>query len=138
MTHLVIHAGLQPGELLLQSLTAKDRGVIVLPPSQLATRFSVEQLAGPTYSLLRVSAHAWPQAPQREALFTFATPEEAQAALVELESALMSTEVPVEKTASAAEVAPTPSAPSPVFWPWLLASAAVGALAALTVLKSFS
>ena len=136
MAHLVIHAGLQPGELLLQSLTAKDRGVVVLPPSQQANRFSVEQLAGPTYSLLRVSAHAWPQASQREALFTFATQEEAQAALVELESALMSTEEPVDKTAPMA--APIPTASSPVFWPWLLASAAVGALAALTVLKSFS
>ena len=133
MTHLVIHAGLQPGELLLQSLTAKDRGVVVLSPSTQATRFSVEQLAGPTYSLLRVSAHAWPQAPQREALFTFATQEEAMAALSELEAALMSTDDPGEKTSPA--VAPTVA--TPVLWPWLLASAAVGALTALVVLKSF-
>lgn len=134
MTHLVIHAGLQPGELLLQSLTAKDRGVVVLSPSPQATRFSVEQLAGPTYSLLRVSAHAWPQAPQREALFTFATQEEAMAALSELEAALMSTDDLSEKTLPAA----VPTAATPVLWPWLLASAAVGALTALVVLKSFS
>ena len=133
MTHLVIHAGLQPGELLLQSLTAKDRGVVVLSPSPQATRFSVEQLAGPTYSLLRVSVHAWPQAPQREALFTFATQEEAIAALSELEAALMSTDDLGEKTLPAA----VPTIATPVLWPWLMASAAVGALTALVVLKSF-
>lgn len=129
MTHLVIHAGLQPGELLLQSLTAKDRGVVVLSPSPQATRFSVEQLAGPTYSLLRVSSHAWPQAPQREALFTFVTQEEALAALSELEASLMSTDDPGEKT--------SPAVVPYVFWPWLLASAAVGALTALLALKLF-
>ena len=55
------------------------------------------------------------------------------AALSELEAALMSTDDPGEKTSPA--VAPTVA--TPVLWPWLLASAAVGALTALVVLKSF-
>lgn len=126
MKNLVVHMGLQPGELLLQSTTAHDKGVVVVPPSTKSTRFSVEQLAGPTFALMRVSAAAWPEPAQREALFSFPTHEAAQQALEELEASLMHAED------SAAE--PPAATQTPVGVPFknvAILVAIVGAISAL-------
>lgn len=110
---LLVHLGLQPGELLLSSKVAQDAGVVVIPPATHPTRFEVEQTSGPSFRLIRVAALPWPQPPERQPLFQFEKQEEARQALVDLEEALM-----LEQEV---EPAPAPAPPRSSRWPMIVA-----------------
>ncbi len=86
---LVVHAGLVAGELILNSNAAVNPGVVVIPAGQHPHRFLVEPVSGGQFLLQRVALLPWPAAPHRVSLYAFDEEGKAQAALRDLQQALL-------------------------------------------------
>lgn len=81
--HLIVHAGLRPGELFLQHADEGSEAMIIVPPAQSISRFAVEASDG-HFWLTRLQ-----QGRQSEPLIAFKRQDDADQALIELTDSLM-------------------------------------------------